>query len=195
MSKSDAKAPAGERGTVDANVIKALGHPLRQKILQALVDRVASPSQVAREIEEPLSNVSYHFKILVQCEAVELVRTEPVRGALEHFYRASLLPRLDTAEWSALPQNMRDQIFDQTLHQLWDHVSEAAEAGGFNDPRASVAWMPLDLDAEAFEQLTGELERLTDVSLALQEQSRARAGSDESGLEKTELAFIHYHRA
>jgi DNA-binding transcriptional ArsR family regulator len=193
MAKSASKAAAEERqATVDVNVLKALGHPLRQKILQALTDRVASPSQVAKEIDEPLSNVSYHFKILVKCEAVELVKTEPVRGALEHFYRATMRARLDGPEWEKLPQNIRDRLFDQTLKQAWDHIAEAG-AEGFKDPRASVAWTPLDLDDQAFRELGAELERLVDVCLALQEQSRAR--SAESELEKTELALMHFHRA
>lgn len=193
MAKSASKAAADERqATVDVNLMKALGHPLRQRILQALHDRVASPSQVAKEIDEPLSNVSYHFKILVRCEAVELVRTEPVRGALEHFYRATMLPALRAPEWESLPQGMRDRIFDQTLKQAWDHVAEAG-AAGFKDPRASVVWNPLDLDDEAFRQLGAELERLIGLGLALQEQSRARSAPEE--LEKTELTLLHFHRA
>jgi DNA-binding transcriptional ArsR family regulator len=193
MAKSASKAAAEERQTtVDVNVLKALGHPLRQRILQALSDREASPSQVAKEIDEPLSNVSYHFKILVKCEAVALVRTEPVRGALEHFYRATMLPALSAPEWESLPQGMRNRIFDQTLKQAWDHIAEAG-AKGFEDPRASVVWVPLDLDDEAFRQFGDEIERLTEIGLALQEQSRARSAENE--LEKTELALMHFHRA
>lgn len=194
MAKSAARKPTGDDpANVDARVIKALGHPLRQKILQALTERVASPSEVAKEIDEPLSNVSYHFKILVQCEAVELVRTRPVRGALEHFYRATMRSRLSGSEWETLPQQMRDELFGQTLKQVWDHVVEAAPRDGFKDPRASVAWVALDLDDEAFRALGNELDRLIETGLALQEQSRARAGDSE--LEETELAFLHFHRA
>jgi hypothetical protein len=86
---------------------------------------------------------------------------------------------------------MRDRIFDQTLKQAWDHIAEAG-AEGFQDARASVVWTPLDLDDEAFRQFGAELERLIEVGLALQEQSRAR--SAESELEKTELALMHFHR-
>mgnify|MGYP001255542958 CR=1 FL=1 len=193
MAKSASKAAADERqATVDVNVLKALGHPLRQKILQALTDRVASPSQVAKEIDEPLSNVSYHFKILVKCEAVELVKTEPVRGALEHFYRATMRPALRAPELESLPEGVRDRLFDQTLKQAWDHVA-AAGAKGFQDPRASVVWVALDLDDQAFREFGEEIERLTERGLALQEQSRARSAENE--LEKTELAVMHFHRA
>ncbi len=192
MPKSAAvKATAGEQ--VDANIIKALGHPLRQRILQSLTDRVASPSEIAKDIEEPLSNVSYHFKILVQCEAVELVRTQPVRGALEHFYRATMRSSLSAPEWEKLPQGIRDQLLGQTLKQVWEHVTEAAPQGGFKDPRASVAWVGLELDDEAFREMGRELERLVETGLALQEQSRARAG--DSKLEDTELAVIHFLRS
>lgn len=194
MSKSAARASAGiGQPNVDPKVIKALGHPLRQRILQALTDRVASPSEVAKEIGEPLSNVSYHFKILVKCKAVELVRTQPVRGALEHFYRATMRPSLSGPELENLPEEIRDQLFGQTLKQVWEHVAEAAPKGGFQDSRASVAWVELQLDDEAFRELGAELERLIETGLVLQEQSRARAG--DSKLEETELAFLHFHRA
>lgn len=194
MPKSAANTSTGDgQANVDARIMKALGHPLRQRIIQALTDRVASPSEVAKEIDEPLSNVSYHFKILVKCEAVELVRTQPVRGALEHFYRATMRSSLSAPEWEGLPQEVRDQLFGQTLTQIWEHAAAAGPKGGFNDPRASVGWVGLDLDDEALRQMGRELERLVETGLALQEQSRARAG--DSKLEETELAFFHFHRA
>jgi DNA-binding transcriptional ArsR family regulator len=193
MTKSGVKTSAADqRTTVDLKVIKALGHPLRQRIIQALTERVASPSQVAKEIDEPLSNVSYHFKILLKCEAVELVRTEPVRGALEHFYRATMRARLDSSEWEKIPQNIRNQLLDQTLKQVWDHVAQAGP-DGFRDPWASVGWIDLELDDEAITDLTAEIEALTDRVIALQERARARAVDGE--LVKTELALLHYHRA
>ena len=67
---------------LDQRLIKALAHPLRERILQALNENVASPAQLARALDEPLGNVSYHVKILLECEAIELVRTAPVRGAI-----------------------------------------------------------------------------------------------------------------
>ena len=74
---------------VDPRIIKALGHPLRQRILQVLNTRVASPSEIAAQLDEPLGNVSYHVKTLLEYDCVELVETAPVRGAVEHFYRAT----------------------------------------------------------------------------------------------------------
>lgn len=71
-------------------VASALTHPTRIAILTMLKDgAVLSPSKMAEEVDEPLGNFSYHCKKLVDLECLELVRTEPRRGAVEHFYRST----------------------------------------------------------------------------------------------------------
>ena len=45
-----------------------------------------SPRELSQMLEEPLSNVSYHVRVLVDCAAVTLVDTQPVRGSMQHFY-------------------------------------------------------------------------------------------------------------
>ena len=40
-------------------------------------------------------------------DCVELVRTEPRRGALQHFYRATARPNLDEDQWRTLPSGLR----------------------------------------------------------------------------------------
>lgn len=77
---------------VSAEVKAAGGHPLRMRILRVLIDaRVPmSPNELARVLGEPLGNVAYHVRILAEGRMIELVRTEPRRGAVEHFYRASV---------------------------------------------------------------------------------------------------------
>jgi DNA-binding transcriptional ArsR family regulator len=48
-----------------------------------------SPREVSRVLGEPLSNVSYHVRVLAECEAITLDSTKPVRGSMQHFYRPS----------------------------------------------------------------------------------------------------------
>ena len=85
--------PGSQHRFVDERLAKALSHPLRPRILQRLADgAVASPNQLAEALGERLGNVSYHVRILRELGLVELVRTEPRRGALEHFYRATSEP-------------------------------------------------------------------------------------------------------
>jgi|SRR5215218_1972569 len=90
--------------TVDRRIAKALSHPLRSHLLGILNERVASPSEMAEELGESLQVVSYHCRTLLDLECIELVRTEPRRGALEHFYRAVVRPYFSDDDWSGCPR-------------------------------------------------------------------------------------------
>jgi DNA-binding transcriptional ArsR family regulator len=70
---------------------KAMAHPLRTTLLrELLVGGVASPNELSKRLGEPLTNVSYHVRMLLDLGVIELVETEPRRGALEHYYRAKV---------------------------------------------------------------------------------------------------------
>lgn len=49
--------------------------------------RGLSPNRLSATLDEPLGNISYHVKTLADCELLVLKKTEPRRGAVEHFYR------------------------------------------------------------------------------------------------------------
>src|SRR4029079_14279006 len=104
-SGADRTRPPGE--TSEARIAKALAHPLRARILQRLGERVASPGDLAVELEAPLGVVSQRVRMRGEYECVEVVRTEPRRGALQHFYRATARPRLDEQQWRELPPGLR----------------------------------------------------------------------------------------
>ena len=87
-------AAAPEMGgdhTDDNELLIALRHPLRRQILRAMVEEdPISPRQIADVLKEPLSNVSYHVRVLADCGAVTLVDTAPVRGSMQHFYSPAI---------------------------------------------------------------------------------------------------------
>ena len=75
----------------DNDLLAALRHPLRREILRLMESEDAiSPRELSAVLEQPLSNVSYHVRVLADCEAVVLVSTVPVRGSVQHFYRTSV---------------------------------------------------------------------------------------------------------
>jgi DNA-binding transcriptional ArsR family regulator len=78
-------AAARHGGVVDQRLAKALSHPLRARIFAILNEQVASPNEMAEMIGEPLPNVSYHARVLVDLGCIELVRTAQRRGAIEHY--------------------------------------------------------------------------------------------------------------
>jgi DNA-binding transcriptional ArsR family regulator len=87
-----AAAPTmGGDHTDDTELLIALRHPLRRQILRTMaVQDPISPRQISDELREPLSNVSYHVRVLADCGAVTLVDTAPVRGSMQHFYSTTI---------------------------------------------------------------------------------------------------------
>src|ERR1700709_2154868 len=87
-----AAAPMAEGDHTDDNeLLIALRHPLRRQILRTMVeqDRIR-PRQISDQLRQPLSNVSYHVRVLAECGVVTLVDTAPVRGSMQHFYSPAI---------------------------------------------------------------------------------------------------------
>ena len=81
MSKSDGRV-------IDQRLVRAVSHPLRVEVLEAIVNEgEISPTLVATKLKQDLGKVSYHVGVLKSCEVIELAKTRPRRGALEHFFR------------------------------------------------------------------------------------------------------------
>lgn len=180
-------------GVVDQRIAKALSHPVRAHILQILNDRVASPNEIAEEIKEPLGNVSYHVRALLNLGCVELVRTAPRRGAIEHYYRAVTRPFFSDRDWTKLPQSARQAISDVVLESIWGDVSGAMEDGSF-EARSDrhLSRTALLLDEQAWEELNEILKGVVEDALRLEGESASRrAESGEEGF-NAKLAIMHF---
>lgn len=76
-----------------SKLLGALRHPLRREILRLMAEREpTSPRELSTTLSQPLSNVSYHVRVLASCGALELVGTKQVRGSMQHFYRPARRP-------------------------------------------------------------------------------------------------------
>jgi DNA-binding transcriptional ArsR family regulator len=179
-----------------SRMMKALSHPLRHRILEELNEDASSPSDLAVKLNEPLGNVSYHVKALAKLDAIELVGTKPVRGAVEHFYRATMRPFFEDEQWSDLPISIRNNLLDTTVQKAWENLVEAANEGGFDDPDTHVSWTALDLDEKGYEEMTSLLAETLDKALKIHAKSSGRLGegADAEETERTELTIFHYHR-
>jgi DNA-binding transcriptional ArsR family regulator len=138
-----------ERQKAAQNRIKAMNHPLRAALLRILVERTSSPAEMARELDEDLSNVSYHTKQLVELECAELVSTRPVRGALEHFYRATERSLVDREEWDDLDPVIADSFLREIMQKTLDDFIAAAQARTIgNEGAFHLTRTPLLVDQE-----------------------------------------------
>ena len=184
-------------GPPDARVIKAIGHPLRWQMLEALNEGAASPAQLARRFGEPVNLVAYHMGILAKAGGVELVRTQPRRGSTEHFYRATMRPFFADREWAKLPAATRRAVLTVETKRIVNDIRAAAGGNGLDHPTAHVSWTPLDLDreglAEVAELLVGVLDKLHDI------QARVNGRQADGTARKaeplaTEVAMVHFER-
>jgi DNA-binding transcriptional ArsR family regulator len=66
--------------------LRALADPLRGAILDLLLERAASVTELARAVERPKSTVAHHVQVLVDAGMLRVVRTRRVRAIDERYY-------------------------------------------------------------------------------------------------------------
>lgn len=153
---------------VDQRLVKALAHPLRVEILAILNERMASPNELSKELEEGLSQVSYHVKVLKDFECIEMVKTEPRRGAVEHYYRATSRAYLTDRDWRSLPDSIKPGMSASGLKMIIDDVVGAINGGSFNAREdVHMSWTPGTVDeqgwSESVDLMNEALEKLIKV--------------------------------
>jgi DNA-binding transcriptional ArsR family regulator len=158
-----------------------IAHPLRSRCLTRLADGTASPAELAIEFRKPLSDVSYHVATLLKAGAIELVGERPVRGSIQHFYRAIQMPYVDTAENEDLPLDERLEFARQIVQLATADATNAIDAKTFNRrPDAHVVRMPMVVDEDGWAELNDlyaeMVERLFAVRAA-SDQRRAERGN------------------
>jgi hypothetical protein len=170
------------------DLARALSHPLRHRLLLEFHRGATSPSRAARRLDEPLNLVSYHTQVLLSRRCIELVDSRRARGAVEHFYRATIEPFLEDDEWLALPPGLRRALTQSTLSMIWRELRHAAMTGGFDGAGTHLSRVPLELDDEARDELNGRLRALIDDAGRIQAESSARSGPTS----RVELVVLHF---
>jgi DNA-binding transcriptional ArsR family regulator len=173
-----------ERQKAAQNRIKAMNHPVRAAVLGILAERTCSPAEMARELDEDLSNVSYHTKQLVELECAELVSTRPVRGALEHFYRATERSLMDREGWDNLDPMLAESLIHEVMQKVLDNFVIAMRAGTIgDDPNFHLTRTPLMVDQEGLKEALDAHERARLELLEIADRSAARMiESGEAGI-------------
>jgi DNA-binding transcriptional ArsR family regulator len=180
----------------DPRIVKALAHPVRMRILARLNEEVLSPVELAEEMgdEVSLALVSYHVKTLRHLGCIELVKRKPVRGALQHFYRATRRAYLSEEDWAQIPLDRRQAITGAVLQDAVSDALEALQTGDMDrrDDR-HVTFTTLNLDERAWEELNGLLDQVIEDALRLQAESAGRAVTGEEQTEiRSRLTMLHY---
>ncbi len=165
----------------DPNGVKALAHPIRVQILEALHNRVASPNQLSRELGTSLGSVSYHVQRLLGLGFIRLVKKTPRRGAIEHYYTAVARPRVTDEAWGQVPPIVKQAAVSAALDQLAVYIRSAAADGGFDRADVHLTRNPVVVDEEGWRALAGELAAMTDRVAQIAEASAERLADQAAG--------------
>lgn len=156
-------------------LVETVAHPIRLETLRVFSYRVASPSEVAAELHETLGTITYHVKTLRDFGCIESVRTQPVRGATEHFYRAVLPPQFfKDEEWAKLPQEIRERVSTMVFQALLGEILRAFHSQTFDAQKTRhMSWIPMELDEQGWRELVAKQLEL------LAEETRIKSESAE----------------
>jgi hypothetical protein len=165
---------AGGFDQFDKKRIKAVGHPMRWRILGALAEHeTMSPKQLSDYLEEDLNLVAYHVKTVLceECQLLEMVEEAPRRGAVEHFYRIKPEAMSGNPDWQTrLPSLLIGDIKSAALKSFLEKACQAAAA--FDSKRSHtddvLAWVPARVSPngrrEIAEVLNDALERVRKIA-------------------------------
>src|SRR5260221_686470 len=148
---------------VDPRFVKALDHVLRQHILLAAVQGEVSPNGLSKALDEGLSQVSYHVKVLRDdCDGmIEETRTERRRGAVEHYYRGSAKTLLPAKAGRRLKKGLRAVVGAGQASDLFNDLAYALKAGKLKGTHDHITRTPLVLDGEGQRNVKAIAERAT----------------------------------
>lgn len=178
----------------DPSLAKALAHPLRTRILAALEGRTASPSELAGELDAPLGVVSYHVRRLVTLGFLKLVKREPRRGAVEHYYTATSRPRITNAAWGQLPAIVKHASIKAAVDQIGAYVAAGAAEGGFDAADAHITRSPVTVDEQGWHALARELDSMLERIAKIEAASRKRlARTDHQGEQEATVVLMLFN--
>ena len=178
---------------VDEELAKAIGHPVRALILAEGNDRVMSPSQFAKRHDLDLSAVSYHFRVLEKYGCLEEIAKVPVRGANQHFFKATRGALFDGKAWEQLPETVRNRWSGKTMTHLLEAISEAMVEETFDEREdRALAWDKTILDERGWQTIANIFRDATYKTMEEAEAAKERveAGTTEPML--VSWAFLFF---
>ncbi len=108
--------------------IKALAHPLRQRILELMIEAPITTKQVADRLGEKPTKLYHHVETLESAGLVRLVKTKRKRGTIEKYYEAVaqrfvmdrevVEVRLKADDGQGQLETIIASSLDETLHEI-----------------------------------------------------------------------------
>lgn len=178
--RANERAREETSGLIDPRLRKALSHELRVQILTVANQREVSPSEFSDELDVPLSNVSYHFRKLLEYDCIELTREVPVRGSHEHRYVGTRRGLISDGDWAQLGKGTQAGVRIAGFQDLINRCTQAVEGETF-DAREDAAfyWVPMSLDEIGWKEMQAAIRRIIDEVEEFEVESTRRVANGE----------------
>jgi DNA-binding transcriptional ArsR family regulator len=172
---------------IDRRLIKALSHPLREHLLAVLNERVASTSDIGREIDLDVPAFYHHVEVLEDLGFLERIESRRRRGAKEHFFRAKSTLLINDGDWWKIPVSVRSDLMVSQIQSLLDDIVGALRSGAFAANAGTHAtWLPGILDKLGWQESVALMNETLARMMAIQKRSRERiAVTGEHGIPAT----------
>jgi DNA-binding transcriptional ArsR family regulator len=113
--------------------LRALADPLRATLLELLLERAATVTEMAQAVDRPKSTVAYHVNLLVDAGLLRVVRTRRVRAIEERYYG-----RVARTFYVGVLNRPEDKQVVASINMLAEATAESAAAHAADDLRCTL---------------------------------------------------------
>lgn len=173
----------------------AMSHPTRLGAFTILLERTATPREIAAELGEAGSNVGYHLRVLVELGCIELVSVEPAAGGrvVEHSYRAVERAYFDAEGWAGLSSKEKLEVAVTLMRVISEDINDAMAHGTFFDPDDNhISRSPMRVDQEGWEEVSAFLDGTLDGLFEIQDRINERCRDDEKKTFPMKVQIIQF---
>ena len=126
--------------------LRALADPLRGTLLELVLERAATVTEMARAVGRPKGTVAYHVNLLVDAGLLRVVRTRRVRAIEERYYG-----RVARTFYVGVLNRPEDKQIAAAINGLAEAAAESAAAHAADELRCLLvhARIPIE-DVRAF---------------------------------------------
>jgi DNA-binding transcriptional ArsR family regulator len=135
--------------------LRALADPLRDTLLELVLERAATVTEMAKAVDRPKSTIAYHVKLLVDAGLFRVVRTRRVRAIEERYYG-----RVARTLYIGVLSRPEDKQVAAAVNGLAQAAAESVPANAADELRCTLthARIPIE-DVRAFWAQVQELAR------------------------------------
>lgn len=183
------------RRITDVGTLKALAHPLRADLYRLVcIHRVATASQLADDVDEAVSLVSYHLRKLAEHGLIEEAEPQSADGRERWWRPASDGVSIHDEDFRGEPARAAAHLAASRLF----HDQRADRYRRYLDERPawSAEWNTASVDNESWLRLTaGELNQLREEleAIARKYDEKGRAAEAAGDTEGREYVALHLY--